>query len=870
MTPRLETDTPLMQQYREIKARHPGTLLFFRMGDFYEMFEDDARLAARELGLTLTARNNGGAADVPLAGVPVKAATEYLRRLIALGHRVSICEQVEDPKLAKGLVRREVIETVTPGTVLAEEWLERKRNNFLVAVDPRGGAAGLAALDLTTGELVLETVAPEDLPTALARYEAPEVVLPAGAPVTAGGAAARSEREPWEFDPELAREDLTRTFRLASLDGLGIESGDRAALGAAGALLRYARELKPGGLPHLARPRVLRRGDVLPLDEMTRRNLELVEPLRPGAAVGGTTLLEVLDRTMTPMGARLLRGWLLAPLVDPAAINARLDAVDVLVADGRGRDRVREALDGVRDLERLAGRAALGRATPRELGALRDSIHRLPDVRAALDGLEARGRAPLLEEAADRFDLLQDLGDELARALVERPPAQLAEGDAIRPGYDRELDEVKDARDGGKRYIAGLQARERERSGIASLKVGFNKVFGYYIEVTNPHKARVPAEYERRQTLSGAERYVTPELKEYEAKVLGAEERIAAREAELVDALRRRVTDAIARVQTSARLLARLDVWSALADLAHHDGYVRPEVNEGFTIALEGSRHPVVERMMAREAFIPNDVLLDGAGRVMLLTGPNMAGKSTLLRQVGLCVVLAQMGGFVPARRAVLGVVDRLFTRVGASDNLVRGQSTFMVEMSETSAILHGATARSLVLLDEIGRGTSTYDGVAIAWAVTEFLHNTIGCKTIFATHYHELTQLTEELAHARNFNVAVREAGDEIVFLHRLEPGGTDRSYGIHVGQLAGLPAPVVARAWQVLQLLEAGHHVAHQPAPPPPDAAQLGLFIAPGTGAAPHPLLDELDRLDVNTLSPLEALNRLAAWKKQREERA
>ena len=870
MTPRLETDTPLMQQYREIKARHPGTLLFFRMGDFYEMFEDDARLAARELGLTLTARNNGGAADVPLAGVPVKAATEYLRRLIALGHRVAICEQVEDPKLAKGLVRREVIETVTPGTVLAEEWLERKRNNFLVAVDPRGGAAGLAALDLTTGELVLETVSPEDLPTALARYEAPEVVLPAGAPITAGGGAARSEREPWEFDPELAREDLARTFRLASLDGLGIESGDRAALGAAGALLRYARELKPGGLPHLARPRVLRRGDVLPLDEMTRRNLELVEPLRPGAAVGGTTLLEVLDRTMTPMGARLLRGWLLAPLVDPAAINARLDAVDVLVADGRGRDRVREALDGVRDLERLAGRAALGRATPRELGALRDSIHRLPDVRAALDGLEARGRAPLLEEAADRFDLLQDLGDELARALVERPPAQLAEGDAIRPGYDRELDELKDARDGGKRYIAGLQARERERSGIASLKVGFNKVFGYYIEVTNPHKARVPAEYERRQTLSGAERYVTPELKEYEAKVLGAEERIAAREAELVDALRRRVTDAIARVQTTARLLARLDVWSALADLAHHDGYVRPEVNEGFTIALEGSRHPVVERMMAREAFIPNDVLLDEAGRVMLLTGPNMAGKSTLLRQVGLCVVLAQMGGFVPARRAVLGVVDRLFTRVGASDNLVRGQSTFMVEMSETSAILHGATARSLVLLDEIGRGTSTYDGVAIAWAVTEFLHNTIGCKTIFATHYHELTQLTEELAHARNFNVAVREAGDEIVFLHRLEPGGTDRSYGIHVGQLAGLPAPVVARAWQVLQLLEAGHHVAHQPAPPPPDAAQLGLFIAPGTGAAPHPLLDELDRLDVNTLSPLEALNRLAAWKKQREERA
>ena len=864
MTPRVEADTPLMQQYREIKARYPDTILFFRMGDFYEMFEDDAQLAARELGLTLTSRNNGGAAEVPLAGVPVKAATEYLRRLIGLGHRVAICEQVEDPKLAKGLVRRAVVETVTPGTVLADDWLERTRNNFLLAVDARGAPAGMAALDLTTGELLLETTAPEDLAAVLSRYEPREVVLPSGTPVTFPlPGAVRTEREAWEFDPELAREDLARTFRVASIDGLGVEPGDRPALGAVGALLRYARELKPGGLPQLARPRVLRRGDLLPLDEMTRRNLELVEPLRaaaPGAA--GTTLLAVLDRTMTPMGARLLRGWLLAPLVDPGAITARLDAVEVLASDVRGRDRLREALDGVRDVERLAGRAALGRATPRELGALRDSILRLPDVRAALDGLEARGRASLLEDAADRFDLLQDLGDELARALVERPPAQASDGDAIRAGYDHELDELKDARDGGKQYIAGLQARERERTGIASLKVGFNKVFGYYLEITNSHRDRVPPDYERRQTLSGAERFVTPELKAYEAKVLGAEERIAAREAELVDALRVRVAQAIARVQTTAGVLARLDVWGALADVAQREGYVRPEVNDGFTIVLEGSRHPVVERMMAREAFIPNDVLLDEAGRVILLTGPNMAGKSTLLRQVGLCVVLAQMGAFVPARRAVVGVVDRLFTRVGASDNLVRGQSTFMVEMSETSAILHGATARSLVLLDEIGRGTSTYDGVAIAWAVTEFLHNTIGCKTIFATHYHELTQLTEELAHARNFNVAVREAGDEIVFLHRLEPGGADRSYGIHVGQLAGLPAPVVGRAWQVLALLEAGHHVAHQAPPARPDAAQLGLF---GPSGSPHPLLEELDRLDVNALSPLEALNRLAAWKKQ-----
>jgi len=850
-----------MQQYREIKARYPQTILFFRMGDFYEMFEDDAKLAARELGLTLTSRNNGGAAEVPLAGVPVKAATEYLRRLIAKGHRVAIAEQIEDPKLAKGVVRRAVVETVTPGTVLSDDWLIRNRNNYVVAVDPRGVAAGLATLDVTTGELILEIAPTAEIQPTLARYEAREVVLPAETTVAAPGATVTA-REAWEFDAELAREDLMRTYGIASLDGLGIGPDDRPALGAAGALLRYARELKPGGLPHLAHPTIVRRGDVLPLDEMTRRNLELVEPLRAGAE--GATLLEVIDRTLTPMAGRLLRRWLLAPLVDPAAINARLDAVAVLVTDGRGRERLREALDGVRDLERLAGRAALGRATPREMGALRDSIVRLPDVAGALGGLHGREQSELVDKSAHEFDLLADLGDELSRALVERPPAQLDDGDSIKAGYDHELDELKAARDGGKQYIAGLQSRERERTGITSLKVGFNKVFGYYIEVTNTHRERIPSDYERRQTLTGAERYVTPELKEYEAKVLGAEERIATREAAVLDQLRRRVGDAIARVQATAGHLARCDVWAALADVAERERYVRPEVTNDFTLALEGSRHPVVERMMAREAFIPNDVTLDEAGRVVLLTGPNMAGKSTLLRQVGLCVVLAQIGSFVPCKRARIGVVDRLFTRVGASDNLVRGQSTFMVEMSETSAILHGATTRSLVLLDEIGRGTSTYDGVAIAWAVTECLHNTIGCKTIFATHYHELTQLTEELEHVRNFNVVVREVGEAIVFLHRLEPGGADRSYGIHVGRLAGLPDPVVTRAWQVLKLLEAGHHVAQQRAPATPDATQLGLFAPP----IPDPLLLELDGLDVNSLSPLEALNRLAAWQKRRKD--
>src|SRR5881628_2846844 len=539
-----------MQQYRDIKARHPQTILFFRMGDFYEMFEDDAKLAARELGLTLTSRNNGAAAEIPLAGVPVRAATEYLRRLIAKGHRVAICEQIEDPKLAKGLVRRAVVETVTPGTVLTDDWLVRNRNNYIVAVDLRGTTAGLAVLDITTGELIFEVVPTLEIEPALARYEAREVVLPAETTVAAPAGATVTTREAWEFDAELAREDLMRTYGIASLDGLGVAGEDRPALGAAGALLRYARELKPGGLPHLAHPTIVRRGDVLPLDEMTRRNLELVEPLRAGAE--GATLLEVLDRTLTPMGGRLLRRWLLAPLVDPAAINSRLDAVQVLARDGRGRERLREALDGVRDLERLAGRAALGRATPREMGALRDSILRLPDVAGAVGGLEGRERSALLEASAHELDLLTDIGEELSRALVEHPPVQLDDGDAIKPGYDRDLDDLKAARDGGKQYIAGLQSRERERTGISSLKVGFNKVFGYYIEVTHTHRDRIPPDYERRQTLTGAERYVTPDLNEYAAKVLGAEERIAAREAEVLDQLRRRVAGVIARVQATA------------------------------------------------------------------------------------------------------------------------------------------------------------------------------------------------------------------------------------------------------------------------------------------------------------------------------
>jgi len=864
----------MLKHWREMKAQHRNAILFYRVGDFYEMFNEDAELAAKILDITLTARGDG----VPLAGVPVKAAAEYLRQLVGAGHRVAICEQVEDPKLARGLVRREVVETVTPGALLQDGWVAGSRNNWLVAfqrgsgeVGRRGGStAGLAAVDLSTGEFTLETTDEGGLEEALSRLSPAELVLPSSqaSPLPRFPAAPplTTIRELWEFDPALARDDLARRFHLAGLDGLGIGPEDELALGAAGALLRYLTDLQPAGLPHLARPGVRRPESFLWLDEMTRRNLELVEPLRAG--VRGCTLLETIDATLTPMGGRLLRQWLLSPLSRPDDIDQRLDAVEIMVRDSRGRSRLREALDGVRDLERLAGRAASGRATPREMGALRDSFQRLPDVAGGLtelagSALPSGRRSHALAEAADELDLLGDLTVELEAGLADRLPATLGDGEIIRPGYDPALDELRTLRDGGRQYIASLQQRERERTGIPSLKVGFNKVFGYYLEVTHTHSARIPADYERRQTLATAERYVTPELKEYESKVLGAEEQIASREAELFGALRAAVGQAIARIQRTAHVVARLDVWAGLAERAVSNRYVRPLVTDRFDLVLRQCRHPVIERMMPRESFIPNDARFTEAERVALVTGPNMAGKSTILRQIGVSVVLAQLGSFVPAEEAVVGVVDRLFTRVGASDNLAGGQSTFMVEMSETSAILHNATAQSLVLLDEIGRGTSTYDGVAIAWAVTEHLHDQVGCKTMFATHYHELMQLPERLQHARNFNVAVQEAGDTVLFLHRLEPGGTNRSYGIHVGQLAGLPTPVVSRAKEILSALEGEHRMV--PGAPPPasrDPGQLGLF---SEGHAPDPMVEELRSIDVNSLTPLEALNRLADFQRR-----
>lgn len=858
-----ETATPLMQQYRAIKARHRDAILLFRMGDFYEMFYDDAELGARVLGLTLTSRNNGGAAEVPLAGVPVKALNQYLRRLVEHGYRVAVCEQVEDPKVAKGIVRREVVETITPGAAFSDELLDGARNNYLCAVCVVPGVVGIAAADLSTGELRLVLAAPLDGDAVLARLAPSEVLVARGAPAVASHLvsfrdenALMTEREPWEFDPALAASELTQQFGVASLEGFGIGVADAPAVGAAGALVRYLRELQPAGLPHLRRPIVERPGTAMPLDEMTRRNLELVESMRGGGTAG--TLLDVLDRTTTPMGARLLRQWVLAPLTQCEAVDARLDAVAALARDALARGALRTALDGVRDVERLAGKVAAARATPRELGVLGGSLARLPAVEA---GAHRVREATLVAQLLDAWDGCADLAAAIADTLVDDPPVAIGDEDVIRPGVDAELDKLRALRDGSKDAIARIQAAERELTGIGSLKVGYNRVFGYFIAVTNANRHLVPAHYQRRQTLAGEERYVTPELKEYEEQVLTASERLEERERMLFEALRGQVGAAVERLQRTATILAQLDVLATLAEVAEREGYVRPEITEAFALDIVGGRHPVVERMMPREKFIPNDLALDQRARMIILTGPNMAGKSTILRQVGLIVLMAQMGGFVPAARARIGIVDRLFTRVGASDNLVHGQSTFMVEMAETSAILHTATARSLVLLDEIGRGTSTYDGVSIAWAVSEHLHDRIGCKTVFATHYHELTQLADELVAVRNYNVAVREVGDEVLFLHTLIPGGADRSYGIEVGRLAGLPAGVLARAREVLQRLEGGHLVATGRSTAVSTAGgsggeQLALFAA-----LPHPVVERLRGLDPDGLTPRQALEELAA---------
>jgi DNA mismatch repair protein MutS len=842
----------MMTQYRELKRRYPDHLLLFRLGDFYELFLEDAELGARLLSITLTARQGA-----PMAGIPHHAADGYIARLVQAGQKVAICEQMEGAGRGKKLLRRDVVRVITPGTLTDTAYLAGAANNFLLAVGRAGAATGVALLDISTGEFWVGQDGPgEDAVLAAALLRRPaEILLPETAR-SAGDLLARFQdtgaaltfADPSLWSERRSTADLCAHFGVTTLEAFGL--GDLpAGLPAAAAALAYVRATQGDRLGHLARLQRLRAGDCMTLDETAVRTLELLE------ATDGSTrssLFGVLDETVTPMGARLLRQWILQPLLDPAAIGARQDAIAALVEAPATRATLRRLLKPVGDLARLTSRATLAVAHARDLVGLRGCLEPLAAVRQAAAALPA----PLLAEARGALADLDDLRTTLHAALVDEPPATLQDGGILRESWNEALAAlVRDAAE-ARRWIAGLEERERARTGISSLRVRFNRVFGYGIEITHAQAARAPAEYVRRQTLTGAERYVTPELKDYEAKVLGAEERRRRLEYELFDELRGRVAARAAELLATARALATLDVTSALAEVADARGHVRPAVEATGPLQIVEGRHPVQEAR-AGQPVTPNDLTLDEDARVVILTGPNMAGKSVYLRQTGHIVVLAQMGAFVPARSARLGVVDRVFTRVGAQDNLARGQSTFLVEMVETASILHNLTPRSLVLLDEVGRGTSTFDGLAIAWAVVEELHDRPARpKVLFATHFHELTQLAGRLDGVRNLHVAVREWNDEIVFLHRVQPGGTDRSYGIQVARLAGLPPSVIARAKALLARFEEQGQATRDAT----DAVQLGLFAAPA-----DPIGDELARLDLAHLTPIEALNLLAKWQQR-----
>ncbi len=866
--------TPLMRQYTRIKAQYQHAILFFRMGDFYEMFNEDATVASRVLQIALTKRGKSEGMDIPLCGFPHHAAEPYIAKLIRQGYTVAVCEQVEDPKKAKGIVKREVVRVVTPGTVLEEGLLEARENHYLAAWVSGDGGVGLSLLDLSTGEFLL-TESPGDPPVQFlvnrfGIFEPREMIVPEqmrDAPllreITREYPALPVQfLDGWAFEASEAYRKLTEHFRTASLQGFGCaEAGP--GVSAAGALLRYVEETQKGSVSHIRGLRTLREGDRMFLDASTVRNLELVRSSVDGGKRG--SLLGVLDRTQTAMGGRTLRSHLLSPYVDRDSIVARQDGVAALLEAPSVLDDLRENLERVYDMERLIGRVTLGVAGPRDLIALGASLAVLPAIRSRLRGFEA----PLLTTLQDQIDELQDVCRLIEEAIFEDPPLSVREGRVIRDGYSEALDELRSIGREGKNWIARLENHERERTGIGNLKVKYNKVFGYYIEVTKANLGDVPEDYVRKQTLVNAERFITPELKEYEAKVLGAEDRIVELEAELFQGVRKTVGAEAPRVQQTAAALAELDVLAALADATREHRYVRPLVFEGSGLVIREGRHPVLDALETAEPFVPNDTLLDtDDNRLLIITGPNMAGKSTYMRQVALIVLMAQMGSFVPAADAEIGLVDRIFTRVGASDALVRGQSTFMVEMNETANILHHATEKSLIILDEIGRGTSTFDGISIAWAVGEFLHNQTKARTLFATHYHELTELALTLPGVRNYNIAVKEWNDEVIFLRKIVEGGADKSYGIQVARLAGLPPVVIDRARQVLdnlersELDEAGEPVIAHSDETVPWAPQLELF-----SARPHPVLEEIRELDVHKMTPLDALNRMAELKKRME---
>jgi DNA mismatch repair protein MutS len=864
-------DPPVLRQYAAVKARHRDALLLFRMGDFYELFYQDAELAARALNITLTARGRGTAHEAPMCGVPHHALDAYVARLVQLGHKVAICDQVEPPGRGRKLLRREVTRVITPGTLADPQQLEARAPHHLAALCVAGEAAGVACVDLSTGHFQVAQISSgvREVWDLLGRLSARELIHPAGAPPPpppAGAALPPLSPVPdWAFGMETAAQSLTEHLGTRTLAGFGLETAPQGVR-AAGALLHYLRDTQKSALRHIDRLALLDVSAHVGVDESTRRNLEIVEPLREGRRE--ETLLGVMDETVTAPGGRLLREWLLHPLRDPGTINGRLEAVAEMVEDAPRRQRLRQSLRGVHDLERLLGRAALGTAQARDLLALRDSLGRLPEVRSRLEGCGA----PLLSRAGQEIDPLEDLRSRLAAALADDPPAGLREGGLLRSGYDAEVDELRTLRHDARSTLAALEARERQRTGIASLKVRYNRIFGYFIEVSRSNLERVPPDYERRQTLTGAERFVTPELKQYEEKILSAEERLQELEYQRFVELRDLVASQAGRLRATANAVARVDVLSALGELAARRGYCRPQVDDSGRVEIREGRHPVVEALRPAEPFVPNDTRLDRDGeQILILTGPNMGGKSTYLRQVALITLMAQCGSFVPAAAARVGVVDRVFCRVGASDSLAQGQSTFLVEMQETANILHNATPASLVLLDEVGRGTSTFDGLSLAWAVVEYLHErpAMRAKTLFATHYHELTDLARMYPRVRNYRLAVREWKEQVVFLRRVEEGASDRSYGIQVARLAGVPREVIERAREILRNLESEEYSAdgmpRVGRSARRRAAQPALPLFPAgheTAAAPEhdPVLRRLRDLDADRLTPLEALAILA----------
>ncbi len=857
--------TPMRKQYLEIKKRYPDAIVFFRLGDFYETFDEDAKLVSQICDIVLTSRPVSKGKRVPMAGVPHHAADGYIAKLIGAGHKVAIVEQVSDEP-QQGLMLRDVVRVVTPGTVVEPTLLEEKRNNYLAALvfeagpdmpDRGGEAAGIAYVDITTGEFATTQLdggeVRKEVEEELSRLQPAECLVEEGEGFRPSVEGVHfTPYESWRFEVERAREALLAQFGTSSLEGYGCQ-GLPLAISAAGAIVQYLEETRKAALEQLDGLRTYSTEAFMTLDSATRRNLELTQTIRTRSVQG--SLLGVLDHTVTSMGGRLLRRWLSQPLLEIERLNRRLDTVEALHSQGALRAELLSLLKGVRDLERLTGRVVQGIAGPRDLLAVRMSLEVVPQIKETLALFSLPSHHPLLELALDPCSEVAEL---IAKAIAEEAPATLGTPGVIASGFSPELDGLLAAAKEAKEWVASLERREREKTGVKSLKVGYNKVFGYYIEVTKANLDKVPEEYIRKQTLAGAERFITPELKEYETLILNAQERSAELEAQVFRQVCKEVALYAPRLLSTARALARLDVCVALAEVGARNNYVRPLLTEENEIYIIAGRHPVVELTQREEPFVPNDAHLTSEEQILVLTGPNMAGKSTYLRQVALIVLMAQMGSFVPADEARIGLVDRIFTRIGAQDEISAGQSTFMVEMLETANILHHATDRSLLILDEIGRGTSTYDGISIAWAVVEYIHNhpRLRAKTLYATHYHELTDLAQFLPRVRNYNVAVAEEGDQVIFLRRVVPGGMDKSYGIHVAQLAGLPRAVIHRAQEILEELEEGDLRSPMRAP---KAKQLPLL------SLEHPLLEELKSLDVDSLSPIEALNRLYEWQKR-----